>query len=148
MLGSRVNGKVKIHMDGNGVYRDLVQYSKPQRKQMDFNDLKRLNSISLCIAITVLCLPGAFLGVRSLLPVPIQNDFYHFMLRHPSIGNFVTYLSFVVGGLGVEMCALAAGLFVILLFFRGVPGWLKGALALHIWAAVLGVIAVRHPVGK
>src|SRR6185437_13006616 len=67
VLGSRVNGKVKIHMDGNGVYRDLVQYSKPQRKQMDFNDLKRLNSISLCIAITVLCLPGAFLGVRSLL---------------------------------------------------------------------------------
>jgi len=115
---------------------------------MDFNELKRLNSISLCIAITVLCLPGAFLGVRALFPVPVQNDFYYFMLRHPSIGNFVTYSWYVVGVLGVDMCALAAGLFVILLFFRRVPAWLKAALAVHICAAVYGVIAVRHSLAK
>jgi hypothetical protein len=117
-------------------------------KQTDADGLKRLNSISLCGAIAVLCLPGAFFGVRSLLPVPIQNDFFDFTLRHPSIGNFVTYSWYVVAVLGVEMCALAVGLFVILLFFRGVPAWLKGALALHVWMAVLGVIVVRQSLVK
>lgn len=115
---------------------------------MDVNGLKRLNSISLCIAIAVLCLPGAFLGIRSLLPVPVRNDFYQFLLRHPYIGNFATCSWYVVGAFGVEMCAFAAGLFVILPFFRGVPAWLKGALALHLWAAVLGIVAVRHSLGN
>jgi len=117
-------------------------------KEPGFGNLKRLNMMSLSVAIPVLCLPAAFFGVKALLPVQVQNGFFEFMGRHPVLANLVTYSFYFVAALGVEMCIIAGGLLAVLLFFRGVPVWLKAVMAILLLAALHGIITVRHALGR
>jgi predicted membrane channel-forming protein YqfA (hemolysin III family) len=139
----QVAGKIDFGRALRSTLRDSMAHREPRTW-----DLKRINAIFFSVAIPLLCLPSAFLGVRELLPVRMQTDFFDFMARHPVAASFVTYLFYVVAVLGIQMCAVATGMFAILLFLKGVPKWLKAAMAVLILLAVCGIIAVRHAVGR
>ena len=107
-----------------------------------------INLAVILVAIPVLCLPSTLFGVRELLPVQLQNNLFRFIQNVPVLANLVTYTFYVVAVLGVEMCVLAAGLFVILLFFKTAPLWLKIVMAALVLASIYGVLVVRHVFGR
>jgi|SRR5579864_6499418 len=117
-------------------------------KKLGFGEFERMNRAWLSVVIFALCLPSASLGLRALLPQWMQDSFYSLMLRRPSVGSLVTYAFYVVATLGTPMCAIAVGLFAIHLFFKGVPIWLRTAMATWILLAIHGIVTVGHALGR
>jgi hypothetical protein len=111
------------------------------------SSLMLVNCISLCALTIGLCLPASFFALRAFMPIHFQEILYGYMLRYPIFGQLVSTTFFLVLGIGIPICGVAAVLDILILFVRGLPIWLKIITTIFLIAAIAGTVVVRHPTG-